>query len=63
MSAMIRRVFISRVSRELGSYAEELRNALQSVEIASRVQFSFRPEDDTETTILIKSLTSCNDFL
>ncbi|MBC7979033.1 MAG: hypothetical protein H7Y36_00550 [Armatimonadetes bacterium] len=51
MNTPPRRVFISRVSRELGSHAEELRNALQSVEIAARTQLSFRQESDTETTL------------
>jgi hypothetical protein len=51
MNSPPRRVFISRVSRELGSHAEELRNALQSVEIAARTQLSFRQEPDTDTTL------------
>jgi len=51
MSTAPRQVFISRVSREFGPLAEELRNLLQSVDHAGRTQLSFRQEPDADTTL------------
>ena len=46
------KIFISRVSRELGTHAEQLRNDLQGlVEEKVLTQVSFRQEPDTETTL------------
>ena len=46
-----RTVFISRVSREFDTLAEELRSLLQAVGQAGRTQVAFRQEPDAETTL------------
>ncbi len=51
MSTTPRRVFLSRVSREFGLLAEDLRNLLQSTGHAARTQLSFRQEPDATTTL------------
>jgi hypothetical protein len=51
MSSAGRRVFISRVSREFDTLAEELRRLLEAVGERGRTQVGFRQEADADTTL------------